>query len=227
LEGKRDITIALIDSHRLFLEGMKKIIESNSNLNVIAIGRSKDDALQVIKSKKPNLLIIDLGLIELENLNRFIASDTKVLLLSGNEYDEDYVIKALFQGAKGLLLRSMQSELFMEAIVSVFQDRFWIHPNLIHCLIKDYKKLRKQHLEIENEMELARPLHPFTNREYEILKLLVEGYSNREIATKMGITVFTVKTHVRNILGKMHVNDRTNAVISAIRKGWVSIDHVN
>lgn len=227
MENRGNITIALIDSQRLFLDGIKKIIESIACFKVIATGQSNHDALRVIKSFKPNLLIIDSDLIELDSLNRVKDPDIKVVLLSGNEFDEDYLIKALFQGVKGFLLRSMHSDMFIEALLSVFKDKFWLHPSLSHGLIKSYKNLRKQNQEMNNGIEFDQPLHPFTNREYEILKLLVEGQSNLEIALKLGITEFTVKTHVRNILGKTQVKDRTNAVISAIRNGWVSIERVN
>lgn len=227
MESTKNITIALIDRHMLFLDGMRKIIDSISYLKVTAIGRSRHDAFTVIKRYKPNLLVVDANLVELESLNKVKTPDTKIILLSGNEYDENFVIKALYLGVKGFLLRSMHSELLIEALVTVFQGRFWLHPNVSHCLMNEYTKLRKKHLEVDNVIEVDRPLHIFTNREYEILELLVEGDSNLEIATKLGITEFTVKTHVRNILGKMHVNDRTNAVVSAIRNGWVRIERNN
>ncbi len=217
---KEKITIALIDSHKLFLEGMKKILESISFLNVIALGESKQDAIKVVNTFKPNLLVIDLKLVELEHFNAFTSQDTKVILLSGNDYDMKSTTEALFLGAKGFLLRSMQYEMLIDAIVSVVQGKYWIHPHASNVLMEEFSRFRKSKREIAYD-NVQRPLHLLTIRECEILELLVEGDSNLEISEKLGITEYTVKTHVRNILGKMHVNDRTNAVVSALRNGWV------
>src|SRR5699024_5833484 len=106
-------TIALIDKHKLFREGMKKIIESISFLKVIAYGKSMHDVLRVTKNYKPNLLVIDVQLVESGWINelkkRLIYSpDTRILLLSENDFSTDYLLDALIQGVQGFLLRSMQ-----------------------------------------------------------------------------------------------------------------------
>ncbi|MEI3605138.1 response regulator transcription factor [Pseudogracilibacillus sp. SE30717A] len=227
MDGKEKITIALIDSHKLFLDGLKKILESISFIEVIALGKCKHDALKVINTFKPNLLVIDVQLVELKNLNQFNTPDTKIILLSGNDYDVDYMIEALILGARGFLLRSMQSELLIDAMLSIVEGKYWLHPNVSDGLAKEFTKLRRKYQLKDLDSDIQRPLHILTIRECEILELLVEGDSNLKIAEKLGITEYTVKTHVRNILGKMHVNDRTNAVLLAIRNGWVKIERVN
>src|SRR5690625_963480 len=148
--SKKNITIALIDRHQLFREGMKRIIESVSFLKVIAHGKSINDALKVTKKYRPNLLVIDAHLIELGNKNDFFKKinslDTRIILLSEDDYSSDYMVEAIIQGVKGFLLRTMQGEQLSDAMLSVSQGRFWLHPNISHSLAKEYKELRKKWL---------------------------------------------------------------------------------
>src|SRR5690625_4423453 len=149
MNSKENVTIALIDRHKLFCEGMERIIESISFLKVIAHGKNMKDALKVTKKYRPNLLVIDVHLIELGNINDFKkklinSSDTRVILLSENDYSTDYVVEAIIQGVQGFLLRTMQGEQLIDAMLSVYQGRFWLHPHVSHGLAIEYKKLRNK-----------------------------------------------------------------------------------
>src|SRR5690625_4575641 len=154
MNSKENVTIALIDRHKLFCEGMERIIESISFLKVIAHGKNMKDALKVTKKYRPNLLVIDVHLIELGCINEFKkklinSPDTRIILLSEDDYSTDYMVEALIQGVQGFLLRTMQGEELIDAMLSVFRGRFWLHPNVSHCLATEYKKLRKKWLNVE------------------------------------------------------------------------------
>jgi two-component system response regulator DegU len=150
--------------------------------------------------------------------------DTRVIILSIHD-DESYVTHALKTGAQGYLLKEMDSESLIEAIRVVKDGGSYLHPKVTHNLVQEYRRLAKENLVVygENGMEVQKPLHILTKRECQILQLLADGKSNRLVAETLYISEKTVKNHVSNILQKMNVNDRTQAVVSAIRKGWVEV----
>ena len=150
--------------------------------------------------------------------------DLKIIILSIHE-DESYVSHALQTGAQGYLLKEMDTESLMEAIKVVYDGGSYLHPKVTHNLVQEYRKLVKTNEANTNvnEIEYRKPLHLLTKRECQVLQLLSEGQSNRKIAETLVISEKTVKNHVSNILQKMDVNDRTQAVVTAIRNGWVEV----
>ncbi|MFS0821602.1 response regulator transcription factor [Bacillus timonensis] len=225
-------SIVIIDDHQLFREGVKRILDFEPTFQVVAEGDDGEQAVALIEQHKPDVVIMD---INMPNLNGIEATkqlidtypDTKVIILSIHD-DESYVTHALKTGATGYLLKEMDADSLVEAVKVVAEGGSYLHPRVTHNLVKEFRRLAvasgqsgaaHSHL----ATEVRRPLHLLTRRECEVLQLLTDGRSNRGIGDDLYISEKTVKNHVSNILQKMNVNDRTQAVVVAIKNGWVEV----
>jgi two-component system response regulator DegU len=151
--------------------------------------------------------------------------ETKVIILSIHD-DENYVQHALKTGAQGYLLKEMDADALIDAVRVVAEGGSYLHPKVTHNLVKEYRRLAAEEgadRDSVHTIEIRRPLHLLTRRECEVLQLLADGKSNRAIGETLYISEKTVKNHVSNILQKMNVNDRTQAVVLAIKNGWVEV----
>ncbi|WP_143414932.1 response regulator transcription factor [Geobacillus sp. E263] len=220
--------IAIIDDHQLFREGMKRILEFEENFEVVAEGADGSEALSIVEEHRPDIVIMD---INMPNINGVEATkqlietypDTKVVVLSIHD-DENYVMRALQTGATGYLLKEMDADTLIEAVKIVAEGGSYLHPKVTHNLIREYRRLASEKGENkERKREVRWPLHLLTRRECEVLQLLADGKSNRGIGEALYISEKTVKNHVSNILQKLNVNDRTQAVVVAIKNGWVEV----
>ncbi|RSK28631.1 DNA-binding response regulator [Bacillus sp. HMF5848] len=224
-------SIVIIDDHRLFREGVKRILDFEADFEVVAEGNDGDEALQLIIKHKPDVVIMDINMPNVngvEATRQLIAAfpETKVIILSIHD-DESYVTHALKTGATGYLLKEMDADALVEAVKVVAEGGSYLHPRVTHNLIKEYRRLIDGQRAFGGvaiaEGEVKRPLHILTRRECEVLQMLADGKSNRAIGEALFISEKTVKNHVSNILQKMNVNDRTQAVVVAIKNGWVEV----
>src|SRR5699024_7894699 len=219
--------IVLIDDHVLFREGVKRILDFEDSFEVVAEGDDGEQALDLVSQYKQDVVLMD---INMPNLNGVQATkkifakypEVKVIILSIHD-DENYVTHALKSGANGYLLKEMDSEALIEAIKIVSEGGSYLHPKVTHNLVKEFQRLINVESESIEDIEHRKPLHLLTRRECEVLQLLADGKSNRGISEHLFISEKTVKNHVSNILQKMNVNDRTQAVVMAIRNGWVEV----
>jgi two-component system response regulator DegU len=222
--------IVIIDDHQLFREGVKRILEFEKSFEVVAEGNDGTEAIELVERHHPDVVLMD---INMPNVNGIEATqhlvdnfpDSKVIILSIHD-DENYVTHALKTGASGYMLKEMDADALIEAIKVVADGGSYLHPKVTHNLVKEYRRLASEEgsgNQFLRQMEIRRPLHLLTRRECEVLQLLADGKSNRAIGDALFISEKTVKNHVSNILQKMNVNDRTQAVVVAIKKGWVEI----
>lgn len=223
--------IAIIDDHQLFREGVKRILDFEPNFEVVAEGDDGSEALALVEHYQPDVIIMDINMPKLngveatrELINHY--PDSKVLILSIHD-DENYVSHALKTGATGYLLKEMDADALIDAVKVVADGGSYLHPKVTHNLVKEYRRLA---INEGNDVgaqfqqsEVCRPLHLLTRRECEVLQMLADGKSNRGIGEALFISEKTVKNHVSNILQKMNVNDRTQAVVEAIKNGWVFV----
>lgn len=227
------IRLLLIDDHQLFREGVKRILEMEPDFEVVAEGEDGKDAIVLVEEHQPDVVLMDINMPEMNGveatkdlIERF--PDLKILILSIHD-DESYVTHVLKTGASGYLLKEMDADALIEAVKVVGSGGAYIHPKVTHNLIKEYRRLAVDNNQDENteigfkEVEYRKPLHLLTRRECEVLQLMTDGYSNRMIGEALYISEKTVKNHVSNILQKMNVNDRTQAVVESIKKGWVKV----
>jgi two-component system response regulator DegU len=223
--------IAIIDDHQLFREGVKRILEFEKSFQVVAEGDDGSEAVKIVAEHQPDVVIMD---INMPHVNGVEATkelvdnypDAKVIILSIHD-DENYVMHALQTGARGYLLKEMDADALIEAVRVVAEGGSYLHPKVTHSLVNEYRRLTANQVSSGysslHNIEIRRPLHLLTRRECEVLQMLADGKSNRGIGEALFISEKTVKNHVSNILQKMSVNDRTQAVVVAIKNGWVEV----
>jgi len=232
MDKNQILKIVLIDDHQLFREGVKRILSMEDDFEVVAEGSDGENVVDLVRQNQPDVVLMD---INMPNVNGMEATknlvekfpNVKVLILSIHD-DETYVTHVLKTGASGYLLKEMDTEALIEAVKVVGAGGAYIHPKVTHNLVKEYRRLANDNgpeTEIGfREVEYRRPLHLLTRRECEVLQLMTDGNSNRSIGEALFISEKTVKNHVSNILQKMSMNDRTQAVVDAIKNGWVKVN---
>jgi two-component system, NarL family, response regulator DegU len=223
--------IVIIDDHQLFREGVKRILDLEQSFQVVAEGDDGCEVVKLYEDYQPDVIIMDINMPDTNGVDatRHLIEkypEAKVIILSIHD-DENYVTHALKTGAIGYLLKEMDAEELINAVKIVAEGGSYLHPKVTHNLVKEFRRLSKHEghgvgTAVAN-LEIRRPLHLLTRRECEVLQLLTDGKSNRGIGEALYISEKTVKNHVSNILQKMNVNDRTQAVVVAIKNGWVEV----
>ncbi|KON87726.1 chemotaxis protein CheY [Sporosarcina globispora] len=223
------IKVAIVDDHKLFREGVKRILELEEGLEVVAEGENGRDALMIDKTYNPDVMVMDIDMpfmngIKATSMLSENKSKSKVIILSIYD-DEHYVTRVLQDGASGYLLKDIGAKGLIEAIRIVASGGSYLDPKVTKNIIEEYRRLTEINLlrSDVSTQSYQRPLHILTRRECEILQLLAEGNSNVGISKALFISDKTVKNHISSILRKIKVNDRTQAVLLAIKRGWVRI----
>mgnify|MGYP001089992244 CR=1 FL=1 len=235
MSSKSKIRIITADDHQLTREGLKRIIEMEEDMEVVAECGDGIQVLELCNIHHPDVVLMDInmpvenGVTATERM-RELFPDIKVLILSIHD-DESYVFETLRKGASGYLLKDLEAEVLIQAIRVVVEGHAYIHPKVTGKLINQLRRMT--YLE-ENGTLSAQPSRstevkfvaektPLTRREAEVLRLMAEGKSNKAIGEQLFISEKTVKNHVSSILQKMEVDDRTQAVINSIKRGWVTL----
>jgi two-component system, NarL family, response regulator len=202
-------SILCVDDHRLVREGLTLIINREADMQVVASAASGEEAVSLFRKHRPDITLMDLQLTSMSGIDsiqqiRRDDSSAKVIVLTVFQGDED-IHRALQAGACTYLLKDTLSEELVRVIREVREGR---HP------ITPYVKLTLE----------QRSLHPtMSGREIQVLTLIAEGMRNREIAVSLGITEETVQVHVKHILAKLSVKDRSAAITTGIRRGIIHI----
>lgn len=220
--------IIIVDDHQLFREGVKRILDFEDTFEVVAEGDDGSDITNLYAAHMPDVVLMDINMPTkngVEATADLISGfpDAKVIMLSIHD-DESYVTHALKSGALGYMLKEMDADEIVEAIKVVANGGSYLHPKVTKNLVAEFRRL-SEHENKGNfhQTEIRRPFHLLTKRECEVLQLLTDGQSNRTIGETLYISEKTVKNHVSSILQKMNVNDRTQAVVTAIKNGWVEV----
>ena len=212
-----EINIAIIDDHKMVREGLRQLLEFEGDINVIAEAGNGEEGYQVIKSDKPDVVLLDINMpimngLELLKKIRMENDQTKILILTIHN-EVEYLSKAVEIGVNGYVLKDSESSELKKAIIAVNRGESYIQPSIAPLLLELYNKEEK-------EDDGANVL---SAREYEVLRLIAEGLFNKEIAYKLSISEKTVKNHVSNIFKKIGVSDRTQAAVYAIKNNIVDI----
>lgn len=217
--------IAIIDNNQLIGEGIKRILEFEEAFEVAAVGYEGNSVLAIESTYNPDIFIF---IIDKYYHDRFLIMrrlmeqnpDVKIIILS-NSADIDYVTNVLQMGVMGYLLDDMEVKVLIEAVSTVARGHSYFHHKVTHNILNNYRKLLGDPKETA---EQRFTLHLLTSRERDVLQLLANGQSNLRISETLFISDKTVKNHVSNILKKLNVKDRTQAVVFAIKNGWVRTD---
>lgn len=206
------IRILLVDDQALFREGLSTLLSVREGMEVVGEAENGRDAIAQIALLQPDVALMDVRMPILDGVaaTREITSKyphTKVIMLTTFD-DDEHVFEGLRAGAVGYLLKDVQSDKLVEAIRAAARGESFLQPSVAAKVVSEFARLAKP--------RVAQPLvEPLSGREQEILAVIATGASNREIAQKLFITEGTVKNHVTNILGKLEVRDRTQAVLKA------------
>ncbi|WP_261132400.1 response regulator transcription factor [Bacillus sp. Marseille-Q3570] len=211
------IKVLLIDDHAILRDGLKNIIAIEEDIAVVGELTSGEEFLETIETTEPDVILMDINLpdkngIELTSIVKRTFPKCKVLILTMYKHDE-YFMSALKAGADGYILKDAPSEEVIEAIHSVAEGNSILHPSMAKKLV-DYHQKKNQ--TSPNGKDL-------TDREKDVLICLVEGLSNKDIAERLYISDKTVKIHVSNILKKLEVKSRSQAIIYAVQNQIVPL----
>ena len=211
------IRILITDDHQLFREGIANLLSASPLIEIVAQAENGQEAIKKAKELKPDIVIMDLSLpiingVEATRILQKELPDTKVLVLSMH-VEKNYIKEALESGAYGYLFKDCTYDQLIEAIITVNQGKKYLSDKITEVLIQDY--LNKEVVS-EGSPELS-------ERESEILKLIAEGKTTREISDLLFISVKTVGTHKQHILENLHFKTTADIIKYAIKKGIVSL----
>jgi two-component system response regulator DegU len=229
---QQKIGLLLADDHTLFRQGLRRIFELEDDIEIVGECSDGESAIEQSLGLKPQVVLMDINMPKKTGVEatRFIKEadpSIKILILSIHD-DEAYIFETIRAGANGYLLKDVESNVLVDAVRQVASGSSFIHPQVTTKLLDEFKRLSSQVYEGDGEaggeQELSLEWQEIlTQREMEILKLMAEGKSNRTIGEVLFISEKTVKNHVSSILGKLGVDDRTQAVITAAKRCWVKL----
>ena len=226
----RKTRVLVVDDNYDHASGIRELINLENDYEVIANAGNVNVALSLIKKYQPDIVLMDMNMPDIDGITAISEIEklnvkTKVIALTGYD-DADLIFRAMKIGARGYILKTMASAQLIHALDEVRQGKIYL-PNVLCSkffeYFQDFEKNGKAQAE-ENEEENL--LNYLTNREEEVLGLLTQGITYKGVAKKLFISETTVKTHVNNIFQKLQVNDRTQAVLYAINKGFMNRHNV-
>ncbi|MCX5330095.1 MULTISPECIES: response regulator transcription factor [unclassified Streptomyces] len=216
------IRVVVADDQELVRSGFSMILEAQADIEVVAEAGDGAEAVAAVQRHTPDVLLLDIRMPVMDGLQaarRVCAqSACKVVMLTTFDLDE-YVYEALYAGASGFLLKDVRRDDLVHAVRVVAAGDSLLAPAVTRRLVADIVKRRREEAAAD---VTPRRLDVLTAREVEILRMLARGLSNAEIATSLFVSEHTVKTHVSNVLGKLGLRDRVQAVICAYETGLVT-----
>jgi len=213
------LRVALVDDHAVARAGLRVLLEKLPGVSVVGEARNGRDALKMVKTVMPHLLLLDNSVAEsggLEVLPRLVGDfpSVKVLILSSHANEED-VFRALRNGAGGYLLKDAAAEELQLAVHAVARGQTYLSPAVSRTVVEGYLK------RVE---EVKGPVELLTGRQREVLQLIAEGGSTKEIAHSLGVSVKTVEAHRSQIMDRLDIHDVAGLVRYAVRSGLTSAD---
>lgn len=217
VETKRKTRILLADGHYIVRQGTRRIFETETDFEIVGEADNGEQVVRLARELKPDVIVMEAQLGKLDSVEatrrvKAHQSDAAVLVLTAHN-DEHYIAELLRAGAAGCLLKSVHGEQLIQSIRSISRGMLVLDPALEQRILKHVGTLRRVALS---------PVEHLTRREFDVLKLVADGKTNRAIAIELGVGPRTVKQHLANIYTKMHVSSRTEAVSKAIRHGLLA-----
>ena len=214
-----NIRIVIAENHSLYREGIRRILNEEKCLEIVGEANNGFQAIDVISNLKPDVAILDINLAKLDGVQlipiiKQKSPGTKALMLTASE-DEAMIFKALKAGAKGYLSKNTSTSSLIKAIKVVHKDELWVERKLVARFFHEDNTADSGK---EGRKEI--PKKGLTPREQDVLRLLIKGSTNKEIANDLFISEKTVKSHLNKIFKKLNVSRRLDAILSAIKLGF-------
>ena len=217
------IRILLVEDHKLMRVGLKSLFEEHKELEVISEAQSGKEAVENYKISHPDVILMDIGLPDISGIDaakKIIenSSNAKIVILTSHLSEEE-VMASLHAGACAYVMKDINIEILKMIVRTVKDGAMWLDPQAVPIL-------REKNCGVIPPRQMSRAMFKeqhanLTQREYEVLKLVVDGKSNNEIAKELTISEHTAKAHVCNIIQKLVVDDRTQAAVKALKEGLV------
>jgi NarL family two-component system response regulator LiaR len=212
------IRVLIADDHAVVREGLRALIEAEEGMTLVGEATDGVEAVQESCALEPDVILLDLVMPRkggIEAIREIKKHDPRARILVITSFaEDDKVFPAIKAGAQGYLLKDSSPRELLQAIRDIDKGQPSMHPTIARKLMR----------EIQRPSELPLTDEPLTEREAEVLGLVARGFTNQEIADRLFVSERTVRTHVSNILSKLHLANRTQAALYALRKGFASLD---
>jgi len=212
------IRVLVVDDHTIIRKGVRAVLDLVPDIDLVGEAENGMQAIKLDQELKPDVILMDLMMPEMNGIDcikqiRSQRPKARILVLT-NFAGEDSIFPAIKAGAMGYHLKDSSPDALIDAIRQVNQEVASLHPSIAKKVLDEFHKENKQQLLDQS----------LTTRELEVLRLLAQGHENTEISEELVISEATVRTHVSNILGKLHLASRTQAALYALREGLASLD---
>jgi DNA-binding NarL/FixJ family response regulator len=218
---KQSIRVLIADDHALLRESMRSVVDGQEDMEVVGEACDGEEAVRISSDLKPDIAVLDIVMPKLNGIEaskgiKKASPATAILILTAYD-DVQYALGLLEAGAAGYLLKSARGEDVVAAIRAVRAGESVLHPSII-------AKLLKRGAGVPIGLDRPKSRDSLSEREFEVLTLAATSMSNKEIAERLSVTVRTVKAHLSNTFAKMNVASRTEAILLAVREGWLDLD---
>ena len=219
----KTISVIIVEDFKLTRVGLRCALNANDDIEVVAECEDAQEGLSLIQKYNPDVVLMDLGLPGMNGIEATIKAKEmnpkiKIIALTSHDREEE-VVAALSSGATGYCMKDIDPNKLADVVRDVANGVCWLDPEIAQLALNSFPKPENTRLLANNSPQEGRV--PLTEREYEVLKHLVTGKSNTEIAKELIVSVHTAKAHVCSILQKMCVNDRVQADVKAVKEGLV------
>jgi len=212
------IRLLIADDHTLFRQGLRQLCEGMGGFSVIAEAENGAQAVGLAASARPDVILMDIampGMDGVEAVRQIIGANPTARIIVLTMYrQEQYLIGAVRSGARGYLLKTVDAAELIAAVEAVHRGAYLIDPIIAARVLSEF------HLPVPDRSAVE----PLTEREMAVLRLVAQGADNQEIAEKLNYSPYTVANRLRTIFEKLHVTNRTQAALYALRQGWVVLD---
>lgn len=221
------LKVLLVEDHKMVRLGLSLVFEHCQDISLIGEAEDGKNGVKMALDLKPDVVLMDIGLPEMDGIQatsiiKKANPDIKVLIFTSRESEDD-VFDSLSAGADGYIMKGANEDQMINAIKAVAEGTAWLDPAIARLVLSNVRKHSSAPaaaIEPSNKT-LSKNVYGLTDRELEVLALIVEGMNNLEISKKLFITLSTAKAHVHSILQKLYVSNRTQATIQAVKEGLV------
>jgi len=227
------IRVFVVDDHAIVRDGIQSLLATEPDIEWVGEATNGADAVSKVRILRPDVILMDLVMPEMDGIEAIhqimaFQPEARILVLTSFSAD-DKVFPAIKAGALGYLLKDTGSEELMRAIHQVCRGESSLHPKIARMLLQEIATAQpSQNIESQPTFSgQSTAIDPLTERELEVLKLVARGRTNREIADQLVVAEGTIRTHVSNILDKLHLASRTQATLYALREGLASLDDID